>query len=168
MSEYFRPIINSDPTIPSNASILQGTPFWFTHVEKLTRNSEPEIVLAKNIPKDIFHNITDKRPKICGLSFDIPRVMGILNVTPDSFSDGGRYSTLETAEEHCISMVSAGADIIDIGGESTRPGALEVETSEEISRVIPVIEEISNKITSKRNFERRCLQKSKKSCQNHA
>ena len=148
MSEYFRPIINSDPTIPSNASVLQGTPFWFTHAEKLTRNSEPEIVLAKNIPKDIFHNITDKRPKICGLSFDIPRVMGILNVTPDSFSDGGRYSTLETAEEHFISMVSAGADIIDIGGESTRPGALEVETSEEISRVIPVIEEISNKIYS--------------------
>ena len=50
MSEYFRPIINSDPTIPSNASVLQGTPFWFTHAEKLTRNSEPEIVLAKNIP----------------------------------------------------------------------------------------------------------------------
>ena len=147
MSEYFRPIINSDPTIPSNASVLQGTPFWFTHAEKLTRNSEPEIVSAKNIPEDIFQNITDKRPKICGLSFDIPRVMGILNVTPDSFSDGGRYSTLETATEHCISMVSAGADIIDIGGESTRPGALEVETSEEISRVVPVIEKISNKIS---------------------
>ena len=144
MSEYFRPIINSDPTIPSSAGVLQGTQFWFTHAEKLTRHSEPEIVLAKNIPRDIFHNITKKRAKICGLSFDIPRVMGILNVTPDSFSDGGRYSTLETATEHGISMVSAGADIIDIGGESTRPGALEVDTSEEISRVIPVIEKLAN------------------------
>jgi len=147
MSEYFRPIINSDPTIPGSAGVLHGTQFWFTHAEKLTRHSEPEIVLAKNIPKDIFHNITKKRAQICGLSFDIPRVMGILNVTPDSFSDGGRYSTLETATEHCISMVSAGADIIDIGGESTRPGALEVDTSEEISRVIPVIEKLANIIT---------------------
>jgi len=144
MSEYFRPIINSDPTIPSSAGVLQGTQFWFTHAEKLTRHSQPEIVLAKNIPRYIFHNITKKRAKICGLSFDIPRVMGILNVTPDSFSDGGRYSTLETATEHGISMVSAGADIIDIGGESTRPGALEVDTSEEISRVIPVIEKLAN------------------------
>ena len=143
MSEYFRPIINSDPTIPSSAGVLQGTQFWFTHAEKLTRHSEPEIVLAKNIPRDIFHNITKKRAKICGLSFDIPRVMGILNVTPDSFSDGGRYSTLETATEHGISMVDAGADIIDIGGESTRPGALEVDTSEETSRVIPVIEKLA-------------------------
>ena len=147
MSEYFRPIINSDPTIPSSAGVLHGTQFWFTHAEKLTRHSEPEIVLAKNIPGDIFHNITKKRAQICGLSFDIPRVMGILNVTPDSFSDGGKYSTLETATEHCISMVSAGADIIDIGGESTRPGALEVDTSEEISRVIPVIEKLANIIT---------------------
>ena len=146
MSEYFRPIINSDPVIPSNACVMQGTPFWFTHAEKLTRSSEPEIVLAKNIPEYILHNITDERAKVCGLSFDAPRVMGILNVTPDSFSDGGKYSTLETATEYCISMASAGADIIDIGGESTRPGAREVKTSEEISRVIPVIDKIAHEI----------------------
>ncbi len=146
MNEYFRPIINSDPKIPGNACVMQGTPFWFTHAEKLTRHSEPELVLAKKIPDYILHNIIDQRAKICGLSFDIPRVMGILNVTPDSFSDGGKYSTLENATQHCMSMVSAGADIIDIGGESTRPGALEVETSEEISRVIPVIDRITNEI----------------------
>ena len=82
---------------------------------------------------------------ICRLSFDVPRVMGILNVTPDSFSDGGKYSSVETAEVHLKSMISDGADIIDIGGESTRPGAVEVEISEEISRVIPIIDKMAKK-----------------------
>jgi len=69
--------------------------------------------------------------------------MGILNVTPDSFSDGGRYSTPDAAVEHVRSMAAAGADIIDIGGESTRPGAAPVSVDEEISRVLPVIERVS-------------------------
>jgi dihydropteroate synthase len=72
--------------------------------------------------------------------------MGILNVTPDSFSDGGKYSTLNAATEHCMSMVSAGADIIDIGGESTRPGAAELDAAQEISRVIPVLDKVAKEI----------------------
>jgi dihydropteroate synthase len=72
--------------------------------------------------------------------------MGILNVTPDSFSDGGKYSTLNAATEHCMSMVSAGADIIDIGGESTRPGAAELDAAQEISRVIPVLDRVAKEI----------------------
>jgi len=67
-------------------------------------------------------------------------VMGILNVTPDSFSDGGRYDSLVSAMEHARKMISEGAAIIDIGGESTRPGSSEVEEAEEISRTLPVIE----------------------------
>ncbi|MEA2038445.1 MAG: dihydropteroate synthase [Thermodesulfobacteriota bacterium] len=67
-------------------------------------------------------------------------VMGILNVTPDSFSDGGRYLELDKAVEHAIDMVLKGADIIDVGGESTRPYANEVSGNEEMDRVIPVIE----------------------------
>lgn len=71
-----------------------------------------------------------------------PLVMGILNVTPDSFSDGGKYNNLNKAINHAIRMEGEGADIIDIGGESTRPGAKPVDIEEELKRVIPVIEGI--------------------------
>jgi dihydropteroate synthase len=67
-------------------------------------------------------------------------VMGILNVTPDSFSDGGRYDRHDAAVEHALSMQAAGASIIDIGGESTRPGAQPVTVEQELERVVPVIE----------------------------
>ena len=76
------------------------------------------------------------------LSRDRPLVMGILNVTPDSFSDGGRFSTIDSALTHAREMASGGADIIDVGGESTRPGADPVSASEEIERVLPVIQAI--------------------------
>jgi dihydropteroate synthase len=72
-----------------------------------------------------------------------PIVMGILNVTPDSFSDGGRYAALDLALEHAAGMIADGAAIIDVGGESSRPGALPVESSLEIERVVPVIEGIA-------------------------
>lgn len=67
-------------------------------------------------------------------------IMGILNVTPDSFSDGGRYHTLDQALRHAERMVSEGADILDVGGESTRPGHIQITDEEEIARVTPVIE----------------------------
>lgn len=68
--------------------------------------------------------------------------MGILNVTPDSFSDGGRYLTLDTAITRALTMVAEGADIIDIGGESSRPGAVAVTVTEELARVIPIINQL--------------------------
>lgn len=71
-----------------------------------------------------------------------PCVMGILNVTPDSFSDGGQFNTLDHALNHTQAMINAGVDIIDIGGESTRPGAHYVSTQQELDRVMPVIEAI--------------------------
>jgi len=73
-------------------------------------------------------------------------IMGILNVTPDSFSDGGLYASVESAVEHAERMVSEGADIIDVGGESTRPGAESVPAEDEIRRILPVIEKLT-KIT---------------------
>ncbi|MDK4793360.1 MULTISPECIES: dihydropteroate synthase [Acinetobacter] len=82
----------------------------------------------------------------CGqLQLDLsqPHVMGILNVTPDSFSDGGKHNQLGQAVEHALSMIEQGATIIDIGGESTRPGASEVAIEEEIRRVVPVVEVLS-------------------------
>ncbi|MBE9222424.1 dihydropteroate synthase [Cyanobacterium stanieri LEGE 03274] len=72
-------------------------------------------------------------------------IMGILNVTPDSFSDGGEYNELQKAVNQALTMVQDGANIIDIGGQSTRPGALEVTLEEELNRVIPVIEAIREK-----------------------
>src|SRR5210317_1631538 len=71
------------------------------------------------------------------------RVMGILNTTPDSFSDGGLWADRQRAVEHALAMVAAGADIIDVGGESTRPGAQAVSAREELDRVVPVIEAIA-------------------------
>src|SRR5437763_15485097 len=73
-------------------------------------------------------------------------LMGVLNVTPDSFSDGGEFFDSDRAIEHGIKMASEGADIIDIGGESTRPGAEPISVKEELNRVIPVIEKLRAKI----------------------
>ncbi len=85
----------------------------------------------------------------CGdrpLPLDRPRVMGVLNVTPDSFSDGGQFLDLERARSHARAMVAAGADIIDIGGESSRPGADPVPLDAELARVIPVVEALAAEV----------------------
>ena len=73
-------------------------------------------------------------------------MMGVLNVTPDSFSDGGRYLSTEAAVAHGLDMVAAGADIVDVGGESTRPGAEPVPEAEELARVVPVVEALSGHV----------------------
>lgn len=74
-----------------------------------------------------------------------PRVMGILNVTPDSFSDGGRFADTDAAVEHGLALVEAGADLVDVGGESTRPGAERVGEAEEQERVLPVVEALAGR-----------------------
>ncbi len=74
------------------------------------------------------------------LRIDRPRIMGVLNMTPDSFSDGGRFREPSAALRHALQMIGEGADIIDVGGESTRPGAEEVSTQEELARTVPIIE----------------------------
>ena len=77
--------------------------------------------------------------RFAGVTLDVPRIMGIINVTPDSFSDGGEAWLLEDAVTRGHAMIAAGADMLDIGGESTRPGANPVDEKEEIARVVPVI-----------------------------
>ena len=77
------------------------------------------------------------------LVLDRPRVMGIVNVTPDSFSDGGEHASLEDAVAHGLRLAEEGADLLDVGGESTRPGAAEVPVEEELRRVIPVITQLA-------------------------
>ena len=85
----------------------------------------------------------------CGnrvLDFSRTHVMGILNVTPDSFSDGGRFARLDEALRHAQAMVEAGATLIDVGGESTRPGARHVSAQEELERVAPIVERINREL----------------------
>lgn len=82
----------------------------------------------------------------CGgraLLFDRPRIMGVVNVTPDSFSDGGAHDEVGAAAAHGLALAAEGADLLDIGGESTRPGAADVPVEEELRRVIPVIERLA-------------------------
>ena len=80
--------------------------------------------------------------------FGRPAILGILNVTPDSFSDGGRFVDVESAVAHARAMVADGADVIDVGGESTRPGSEPLPADEELARVLPVIKAVASRITT--------------------
>jgi dihydropteroate synthase len=84
------------------------------------------------------------RLKTRSIPLDRPRLMGILNTTPDSFSDGGRYLRASAAIAHGLALVGAGADLVDVGGESTRPGAPPVGLDEELDRVLPVVEGLTD------------------------
>jgi dihydropteroate synthase len=88
----------------------------------------------------VLTRVTAKRPPFAGLELSRPALMGIVNVTPDSFSDGGLYDTTEVAIAHAAELVEAGAEIVDVGGESTRPGSDRVEDEAERDRVAPVLE----------------------------
>lgn len=135
-----------------------------TKEKEITVNSAP---CAVEIYKKLGFSLTDCEQNINGIRF-VPMIykklkrdiqilkcrdrelelgkrtliMGILNITPDSFSDGGEHNTLETAVEHAKKMLVEGADIIDIGGESTRPGHIQISDDEEIARVVPVIKKV--------------------------
>ncbi|MCF6196622.1 MAG: dihydropteroate synthase [Emcibacter sp.] len=92
----------------------------------------------------VVENICRARPVLKNIGSDGPYLQGIVNVTPDSFSDGGQYDSVTKAVAHAHRLIREGADLIDIGGESTRPGAKKVTIREELSRVIPVIEGLSD------------------------
>ncbi len=88
----------------------------------------------------LLQRVTAPRAPFAGLGFARPLLMGIVNVTPDSFSDGGLYDTTEGAVVQAAELVAAGADIVDVGGESTRPGSDTVDETDELARVLPVLE----------------------------
>lgn len=137
--DYFRPIAQTDPVRPDDAVPLAGGWTWFNHVEHLTRRGSRGLVPVRALPAATLRRLSAPRSGLAGMALDRPRLMGILNVTPDSFSDGGRFARPEAAIAHARAMAEAGADIIDIGGESTRPGAADVSVDEEIARTAPVI-----------------------------
>jgi len=138
MSVYYRPLAQSSPC-PKFGSAIAGGWCWFDHAERLERGRKPEIVPTSDVPDAVLRSITRPRQPISGLKMDQPRLMAIVNVTPDSFSDGGQFLKETRAVDHGLAMVWAGADIIDIGGESTRPGAAEVPEAEEVARTQPVV-----------------------------
>lgn len=133
---YFRPLVHSDVARPRGAHTLAPGWGWFADVEILQRGKEPEVVPATEMPAEALTALVAARQE----SPAAPRIMGIVNTTPDSFSDGGLHAAAEDAIVAGLRMAEAGADILDIGGESTRPGAQTVEIDEEIRRVVPVIE----------------------------
>jgi dihydropteroate synthase len=94
----------------------------------------------------LLERLQAPRAPVAGLTLDRPRIMGVINVTPDSFSDGGRWLDPGAAVAHGLQLEAEGADILDIGGESTRPGAEPVSLDEELRRVVPVIEALVRQV----------------------
>jgi dihydropteroate synthase len=128
---------------------LAGGPIAFTAaelIEGVPGNTRMRLFTAHALVSSgeadlvsLLARITAPRPPFAGLALDRPVLMGIVNVTPDSFSDGGLFDTKEAAIVHAAELATAGAGIIDVGGESTRPGSDAVGETEELDRVVPVI-----------------------------
>ncbi|MEQ6202653.1 dihydropteroate synthase [Sulfitobacter sp. HNIBRBA2951] len=133
---YYRPLVSCDVARPDGALQLGGGWGWFTHVEVLQRGVAPRVVPACDIPDTARGALLASRSSLGG---GRPQIMGIVNATPDSFSDGGLHAAADDAVAAGLAMAAAGADILDIGGESTRPGAVTVDADEEAARVVPVI-----------------------------
>ncbi|MCW4462622.1 dihydropteroate synthase [Sphingomonas sp. BT-65] len=156
---YLRPVQFADSPIERDGEVarLAGGLLWFSAYELIAVENGKR-VLQRTIPvgdlpddarlQALAARITAPRPPLqLGervLRFDQPQVMGILNMTPDSFSDGGKHlDDAEAAAAAAVDMAAAGAALIDVGGESTRPGAQEVWEGDEIKRVVPVIERLA-------------------------
>jgi dihydropteroate synthase len=152
---YYRPLVQQGRARPDGACVLAGGPLWFTHVEALSRAAPTGIFAARDIPPAALDRLSAVRAPVAGLDMGQPQIMGILNVTPDSFSDGGRHNTPDEAIKVALGMVGQGAGIIDIGGESTRPGAALVSDSEEIDRTAPVIAGLRERVDAPLSIDTR-------------
>ena len=117
---------------------LAGGPFSFARAEVLTRAGSEGFVDAADVPLDWLERLTQPRPFLARFEHQMPLVMGILNITPDSFSDGGRHDAPDAAIAAAHAMHRAGASLIDVGAESTRPGAPELPVADELARLAPL------------------------------
>ena len=102
---------------------------------------------TKKLSEEKLHEIIKPRPEFAGLDMRYSHLMGIVNVTPDSFSDGGRFLNAERAKQHAAKLLHEGATIIDVGGESSRPGSNKITLMEEERRVLPVVQDLSKNNT---------------------
>lgn len=184
---YLRPIVSlgvdvrrQDRQLTDPVARLAGRPdLVFAHLELIDRSQEPHrrcrLIPAFGAegfenrdwfqePFDgermwlLYERIISARAPFAGLAMDRTTIMGIVNVTPDSFSDGGSFDSTQAAIDHALRMADEGADILDIGGESTRPGSEAVALEEELRRVIPVIEGVRAKTTKKISVDTRKAQ----------
>lgn len=144
MSDYFRPIPLSRAQAAPDALCLAGGWTFFSEVEMLRRGQPPRRLPAADLPADWRSRLTMPRPDLLGVPMTRPGLMGIVNVTPDSFSDGGLWDDPDSAIAHGRDLLGQGADYLDVGGESTRPGATEVPIDEETGRVVPVISALAS------------------------
>ena len=141
--EYYRPVASYGRIRPKEALPLAGGGAWFTDVEVLSRGNASTWIKGKDIPIEVRECISSARPSFSGLNMNKTQVMGVLNITPDSFSDGGLYEKMEVAIARGHEMSNEGANIIDIGGESTRPGADFVDRLSELNRIVPVVKALA-------------------------
>ena len=145
-------LVNKKKTIP----LHQIKEISFDHIEIITRKSKKKISInqIKYLPNDLkkkihldIKKIKSKKKNFSNLEFKkIPNILGVLNLTPDSFSDGGKFNTKKKGINHAIKLYKEGADLIDVGGESTRPGSKEVNKEDEWNRINDILKSIVKKI----------------------
>ena len=145
-------LVKEKKSIPLNGSNFIS----FDSIELITRKSKKKIPINKisSLPRLIkkkvlfdLKNITEKKKNFSNFNFlKLPNIMGVLNLTPDSFSDGGKYNNKSKGIKHAIQMIKSGANIIDVGGESTRPGSKGVKTKIEWKRINKILKSICNKV----------------------
>jgi dihydropteroate synthase len=145
-------LVNSNKSIALNGN----KSISFDHIEIISRTSKKKIPinkihkLTKSLKKQVridLIKIREKKKNFSNLNFiKIPNIMGVLNLTPDSFSDGGKFNTSKRGLKHALEMFNSGANIIDIGGESTRPGSKTVGDKTEWKRIEKIIKSLSKKI----------------------
>ncbi len=164
MSCYYRPLVQHGAARPKGAVPLAGQALWFTHAEVLSRDGTSDVIRSVDVPADVLDRLSRPRAAVAGLDMAQPQIMGILNSTPDSFSDGGVHSSAEAARAAAVQMVRHGATILDIGGESTRPGAKFVPEDEEIARTRPVIEAIRSETDALISIDTRKAAVAKAAC----
>ena len=144
-------LVNKKKTIP----LHQIKEISFDHIEIITRKSKRKISISqiKYLPNDLkkkiyldIKKIKSKKKNFSNLEFKkIPNILGVLNLTPDSFSDGGKFNTKKKGINHAIKLYKEGADLIDVGGESTRPGSKEVSKEDEWNRINDILKSIVKK-----------------------
>ena len=150
--DHSKILVNKKKAIP----LHQIKEISFDHIEIITRKSKKKISInqIKYLPNDLkkkiyldIKKIKSKKKNFSNLEFKkIPNILGVLNLTPDSFSDGGKFNTKKKGINHAIKLYKEGADLIDVGGESTRPGSKEVNKEDEWNRIKDILKSIVKKI----------------------
>ena len=145
MKVYYRPIIQNDIIRPEYYFNLSNQNQWFDRFERFERGKEPSHISVKEAPAEVLRKLTSTRKSDIFENFKSPLIMGILNLTPDSFSDGGKNFNTSDALESAEKMICDGVDVIDVGGESTKPGAEQISDEVELDRIETVIKAIKKK-----------------------